>query len=240
MHVTAGELFEAEVPVPPLTWDTLYGARIEDAVTRAVVFPWTAAELQRYPGDPMNPDDPTRWTWKVTLTAPAAAGEHLLVWGRTDGSAPIIEPLFVEPAVAALTFPPPDLPAITPGADEVAALMRTRVVTEGGEEVDQATFDETTHPTVAEVNRLIVTARNGVLAALPNTFDPRHYDGVRHLVTLYTVVLGEGSYFREQVDDSGVSVWQRLYSNGLAALQGRMDQDRAQADLLGGMEPRAA
>lgn len=149
MQATAGETFTAEVPVPPGTWDG-YGARVEEPVTREVVSPWLTAVLQRYPGARENPDEPTRWTWEVTQIAPSAAGDYVLVWMRSDGSVEAFSPLAVTESVALSVFPPPDLPAVTPDVSEVAALMRTRVVTEGGEEVDQEAFDETTHPTAAD------------------------------------------------------------------------------------------
>lgn len=242
MRATAGEAFTATVPVPAGTWDG-YGAQVEVPVTGEVVSPWLAAVLERHTPDGWDDwgDQPTRWEWACTQVAPATGGDYQLVWRTEDGRYPNVVPLFVDEAAVDVTgFPPPDEAEVTPDVEDVAALMRTRTVTEGGSEDDVATFTEDTYPTGDAVEALIGSARMAVLMALPETFDPVHNEQVRHLVTLYAAMLTEGSFFREQVDDSGVDLWRTLYANGIAALKDRMDRDQAQASLLGGMEPRAA
>ena len=205
------------------------GARVEVPVTRAIVAAWRPATLSGA-------------TWTVTVDGVLVVGEYQFVWRTNDAEPPFFEaflPLTVTASVTAsgTDFPEPNLAELTPSVEDISQLMRTRTVSEGGEEVDIPVFDENTHPTADEVEGLIEQARFGVLMALPETFDPVHNDQIRHLISLYTAQLVEGSYFREQVDDSGVDLWRTLYTNGVTALRERMDADLVAANLLKRMEP---
>jgi hypothetical protein len=209
------------------------GARIEVPVTRAIASAWRPATL-------------VGATWTVTVDGPLVVGDYLFVWRTDDAEPPFFEtflPLMVISTMdaAAATgndYPDPDVAQITPEVDDVAQLLRTRTVTEGGYEApEQITFDETTRPTGDEVEVMINNAVLGVRLQLPDSWDPQHNDQVRHLVALYTAMLVEGSYFREQVDESGVSLWRDLFTAGIASLKARMDADRTQFNLPGRMEP---
>lgn len=90
------------------------------------------------------------------------------------------------------------LPDITPTVDQVASLLRTRTVTEGGAEL--STFDETTRPKASEVLTIAATAVSG-LNGQPI------YLRTQYIATLLTCLLIEESYFR---DAAGVAVFRDL------------------------------
>lgn len=107
--------------------------------------------------------------------------------------------------------------ALRPTVQDVALLERTRTVTAGGGE--EITFTESTRPSASEVSGLIDQALPAILAHLPEAFSEAYYDRARHLVALYTALLIEGSYFREQLDNGSAALWRDLLTTGLASLR---------------------
>lgn len=84
MIVVVGQTVMATLPAPGGV--TGMGARIEVPITRAIVSAWRPAVLEGS-------------TWIVTLEAPVAAGEYLLVWRTGDPEPPGYEafvPLIIE------------------------------------------------------------------------------------------------------------------------------------------------
>lgn len=106
---------------------------------------------------------------------------------------------------------------VSPSVDAVAALERTRTAGDGTDE--EPTFGPTTRPTAVEATALILQAAEGLLIQLPPRIHPDYYARVQHLVALYTAILIEGSYFREQLDSGSVDLWMKLLADGLKALQ---------------------
>jgi hypothetical protein len=107
--------------------------------------------------------------------------------------------------------------ALRPTVQDVALLERTRTVSAGGAE--EITFTDSTRPTASEVSSLIDQALPAILAQLPEGFSEAYYDRARHLVALYTAVLIEGSYFREQLDSGSAGLWRELLTAGLTSLR---------------------
>lgn len=119
------------------------------------------------------------------------------------------------------------LEALRPTVQEVALLERTRTIGEGSTE--ETTFTTTTRPTEAEVSALIDQAVPAILAQLhEDGFGEQFYDRARHLIALYTAILIEGSYFREQLDQGAVALWRDLLTTGLASLNLLIDSDRGE------------
>lgn len=106
---------------------------------------------------------------------------------------------------------------LRPTVQDVALLERTRTVNAGGGE--EITFTESTRPSASEVSGLIDQALPAILAQLPEGFGEAYYDRARHLVALYTALLIEGSYFREQLDNGSAALWRELLNTGLASLR---------------------
>jgi hypothetical protein len=180
--------------------------------------------------------------WSVELDAPVDPGDYLLVWMTGDPEPPEFEaflPLMVTAAalVADVDFPTVDEGAVRPAVEKIANLANARTAGGGGGEI--SAFDETTDPTAAQVETLIDDGVEAVLAQLPLRFSTDHYDRVRHAVALYTLILMEGSFFREQVDSGSTELWRNLFSSAMASLNRRIEEERQQARLLGAMEPRA-
>lgn len=112
---------------------------------------------------------------------------------------------------------PAAVDALRPTVQEVALLERTR--TAGGGGGDEITFTDSTRPTASEVDALIDQALQAILIELPEGFGPEFYDRARHMVALYTAILIEGSYFREQLDQGSVALWRDLLNTGMANLR---------------------
>jgi hypothetical protein len=100
--------------------------------------------------------------------------------------------------------------------DSVALLERTRTVGSGGQELQ--TFTDDTRPTADEVEGLIDVATEAVLSQLPIRLAPAYYERTKHMVALYTAVLIEASYFREQLDQGSVALYRQMLTDGMGAL----------------------
>jgi hypothetical protein len=227
--VAAGLPFTTTLPDSAGFTGLHVGARIEVPVTRAIVGYWQPASLvgatwtvtlEAPPSIPQSSLDLGQYP---TLTAELATGEFNIVW-MDDRDPPAFEiyvPLFVVPigqsVVVAADWPTPDLEQVTPTADDVAALERTRTVDQNGKE--QESFTSDTRPTFDEVGLLISQAVPIVLAQLRPTFDPSHYPEIRHAAALYTATLIEGSYYREQLNEGSVQLYRQLFESTLAGLQ---------------------
>lgn len=227
MEAVAGQPFTATL-IDPAGSVTDLGARIEVPVTRAIVSAWVAASLDGA-------------TWTVEIDAPLNAGDFNLVWRTGDPEPPEYEtyiPLHVVAAgvVATPTFPEVDENAVRPDVDEIANLANSRTAGGGGGEISE--FNEETDPTAEQVEGLIDQGVEAILAQLPTRFETHHYERVRHAITLYTLVLMEGSYFNAQLEDSNVDLWRTLLGNTMTGLQTRIEEERQQARILGRMEPR--
>jgi hypothetical protein len=112
---------------------------------------------------------------------------------------------------------PAAVDALRPTVQEVALLERTRTASgDGGEEL---TFTDSTRPTASEVDALIDQALQAILVELPDGFSAEFYDRARHMVALYTAILIEGSYFREQIDQGSAALYRELLRTGMASLR---------------------
>jgi hypothetical protein len=204
------------------------GARVERPVTRAIASPFGMAEL-------------SGGLYTVTLDAPVDPGSYQMVWLTIDDPptyqafVPLIATASVQGgAVPIVEWPPIDLTQVTPDAESVAALERTRTVDANGN--DTGLFTAATRPTDTEAEALITQARDDVLAQLRRAVDPIHYPQIRHIVSLYAAMLIETSYYREQTGQR-TEEYAQLFTQSLTSLQARIDQDVQLAGLLGAMEP---
>jgi len=233
MWVIAGQPFTASLVDPGGLTDVNLGARIEVPVTRAIVTYWQPATLAGY-------------TWGLTLDSPPlapanpgadpamdsalAAREFELVW-MDDLEPPTVEiftPLFtydsLSPPYGAVNgWPTPDPTALAPSVNDIANLERTRTVDSGGDE--QITFTDDTRPSAADVQALIAEAIPVVLAELQPTFPTDFYPEVSHAIALYTAILIEGSFFREQLNQGAVALWRTLYTNAITAISVSIGQE---------------
>jgi len=113
---------------------------------------------------------------------------------------------------------------ISPDVDGVALLLRTRTTGDGlgtglGADTgpdDATTFTENTRPTVTEVESVIETAANAVLGRLTGDVPAASIGSVKHAVALYSAVLIEASFFREQANDEAVQLWRDLMTEQIA------------------------
>lgn len=111
-----------------------------------------------------------------------------------------------------------DIEEIRPTIEMVADLVRVRVVTEGGDTVPIRTFDDTTWPTSEDVDRIITQATDFVLPQLPDSVSESWAPAGAHLVALYSAILVEASYFREQLTDDMVRLYYDLLQAGIRGL----------------------
>lgn len=110
---------------------------------------------------------------------------------------------------------------VRPTPAQVSALTRTRTIGGGG--ADTGTFTADSSPTLTEVNGLIDAAVAATLNRLPPAVDQEFYPQIQHLAALYTVVLIEGSYHREQIaGGNSMTLWRDLFTEGLASLLQQM------------------
>lgn len=222
MYVTADSEFTATLLSPGGLGHLRLGARIEVPVTRAIVGYWRPAhlsgsiwqvELQAPPLAPAGGSgtDPA-------LSCALAAGEFQLVW-MDDAPTPAVEifvPLHTYTGSGAgigdtlVDWPEPDLEEIRPSVDDVALLVRTRTYTEGV--VEHAELTDETRPPVEEVQRLIDQSVPVVLMQLRPRFPEAVYGQVSYAIALYTAIIIEGSYFREQLTESQVALYRDLYN----------------------------
>lgn len=231
MQAVAAQPFTTTL-VDPAGLTNPLGARVEVPVTRAIVSAYQVAAL-----------DGAAWT--VTLDAPLTPGDYQLVWRTNDPEPPEFEtfvPLMVTASTGASGFvSEDDFPLVNeeevrPDVDDIANLANTRTASGGGGEI--SAFTEDTDPTASQVEALIDRALEAILAQLPTRFAASHYERVRHAVELYTLILLEGSFFREQLDSSSVDTWRTLLGNTMTGLTTRIEEERREARKLGRMEPR--
>jgi hypothetical protein len=231
MQVNVGDVITSTLIDPAGDYDRL-GARIEVPITEAIVSPWADAVLSGQ-------------IWTVNLDPLLEPGDFLLYWMTPDSPATFREPIPIT-AVPAGTggssewvkdFPPVDVPSCTPTVQEVADLEYTRAINDDGDEVDDFTPD--TRPSDAQVTRLITQAVQGVIGQLRPAFPTDYYDDVRHMVCLYTAILIEGSFFREQQANEGAMAnYRLLLTNGINNLNSSIEYDLKQWNASGGrIEP---
>jgi hypothetical protein len=230
MQVTVGDNITTSLIDPAGDFDRL-GARVEVPITEAIVSPYQDATL-------------TGGLWTVTLDPILEPGDYLLYWMTPDSPATFREPVPLTALSAqqqASTgelpdFPPVDPDQVTPTVQEVADIDRTRAIDDTGDEVEN--FGSTTRPTDTDVSRLITQAVGGVLGQLRFSFPPDYYDDVRHMVCLYTAILIEGSFFKEQVtNSSAVLTWRTMLEDGLKTLNESIDYELSQWRLMQRIEP---
>lgn len=223
MQVPLGQPFTTSLVDPPGSIRDL-GARVEVPVTRAIVSYWVAATL-------------TGALWTITLDPPLSPGDYQLVW-RDSGPEPpefeafiplvVVEGAIVDSAPA--DFPAPDPAAVRPTVAAIAALERTRTASGGGGTVDEFTDD--TEPSAGEVEDTIDQAVPAVLSLLQSRFPVTYYERVTHAVALYTAMLLEGSFFREQIGEGSVDLWRNLFSTQITSIRGAIDLDLNQQRML--------
>ena len=209
------------------------GARVEVPVSRAIASAWVAGTL-------------SAGTWTVTLTAIPDTGNFNFVWRTNDAEPPYYEvfiPISIGPAVMpgivyGTNYPEIDSAQVTPSVEDVAKLERTRTVHDDLTEV--STFDSETRPTDVECQELVQQAVKDVLSGLPSQFDPQHWPKAKRVITLYSAMLVEGSFYKEQALTRGVMPWELEYNSALTKLMALIEEDRSQNNLLGVMEPRTA
>lgn len=216
MQVTANEDFTATIVDPNGNVEYL-GARIEVPITREIVSYWRPATLDGL-------------IWTVDIEAPIEPGEYLFVWRTGDPEPPDFEtfiPLF---AVAGSTvsdvveYPLVTAEDVRPTVEDISNLENTRTTTGGGGE--QTDFTETSRPSYSQVEELIDQAVPAVLTQIREPrFDPTYYDKVKHAIALYTAMLVEGGFFREQVDGSSADLWRTLFNQTMVNLQESITRD---------------
>ena len=236
MFVAAGAEFTAVLVTPTGIDGLRFGARIEIPVTRAIVGYWREATLNGFvwsvemEAPPAAPQRPPEYGSDPYLAAALAAGTYNLVW-MDDGGVPAVEifvPLFVStstnnPWPNQPDWPIPDPGLIAPSVEEVAILVRTRTYTEGV--LEHADFTDDTRPPAEEVQRLIEQATPTVLAQLRPSFPETVYGEIGHLIALYTAILIEGSFFREQINESQVALYRDLFTTGVDGVNESIDNE---------------
>jgi hypothetical protein len=202
MHAIAGQALTTTLVSPGGDIVDL-GARIEVPVTREIAGAWTEASQQGA-------------TWTVTIDAPSAAGDYLLVWRTGDPEPPAYEaflPLTVT-ASSAVAVDVATADELTPTVAEVAALLHARTFA-GGEEV--GTFDGTTSPTGAQVAALITMAVGDVIARIGVGVPSVYAEDAQRLAALQAASLVEASYFPNELDTdrSAYRQYQAMFLNGI-------------------------
>jgi hypothetical protein len=180
------------------------GARIEVPVTRAIASGFVPASL-------------VGGLWLVTVDAPVAAGDYLLVWRTSDPEPPTFEaflPLIVA-AAGASNGAAATLDDITPSVDDVAALLQERTKGAG---VYQGTFNDKTRPTAEQVEHFCAMAAADVNLRLGNDRLPVDRDGdIRRLAAYQAAALVEASYWPDS-DSPARAQYSAIYLAGMAAL----------------------
>jgi hypothetical protein len=233
--VVAGTTFIATLPggppgnvvdngAPP------FGARIEVPITGAIVCAFVDALINEY-----NAQCP--------LQAPDAPGLYIVRWLTGDNTPHLFDaqcPLQVISASDAsnafgVEWPEPDLTKITPTIDDVAMLEQTRTIDLTTLE-EVGTFTTNTRPSAQRVQQMIQLAVDNILAEMRPTFSPQRYPQLKRAITFYAAMTIEGSFYREQQNESGV-MWQGEYRNAMMLLNQRIEQDIVENDVGPNMEP---
>jgi hypothetical protein len=179
--------------------------------------------MQAPPAQPLRPSE---FGADPELAAALAAGAFNLVW-MDAGPVPAVEifvPLFTRSGSGwGGDWPEPDLDELAPTVEDVAILVRTRTYTEGV--VEHADFNDDTRPPTEEVARLIEQATPAVVAKLRPRFPEVVHGQIGHLIALYTAILIEGSFFREQINESQVALYRDLFNSGVAAVNEAIDAE---------------
>ncbi|MCU1500582.1 MAG: hypothetical protein JWM47_4535 [Acidimicrobiales bacterium] len=223
ISVQASETFQATLDGAPTGLVGTLGVRIEDADATILIARATTGIVEvtagsgiylatvTAPGVPSPEDAPYVVLWDTGGDDPIYAEESLVVGALEDGT--------LRPTVA-----------------EVALLLRTR--TTGGLSTglggdtsigDVTTFTDVTRPSATEVERVITIAYGAVLGELsPVAIDdiPVAQTGqVRHAIALYTAIMIETSFFREQADEASLGIWRDLYAAAIGRISGAMTPD---------------
>lgn len=185
--------------------------------------------------------DPTAATWSCQLDGsdevvnqplpapfehsidPVATGDHTLRVMQYNGLGVSVQDVSVTVAVV---DPAAILQQIRPSAQMVSDLVRTRIVSEGGGQVppDDLDFNPPdnftayTYPTITQVERLIDQATTYIVAQVPGSIAEDYLPSAKHLSALYTAILVEGSYFREQLTDDQVELYRNMLIAGIRGL----------------------
>lgn len=123
---------------------------------------------------------------------------------------------------------------IQPSVEDVSLLLRTRTVgtrqgqgwlggDTGPNEV--TVFDENTRPTADEVFSLVEVATDQVLTTLraPLAALEPQAGSVRHIISLYTAVLIETSFFRNDVNQDLLSMWRSMAADAIGSINDALD-----------------
>lgn len=229
--VVAGSTFTATIPTPPGPPASL-GARVEAEVTAAIVSSWQPSSIAN-----------DGLTCFVTLDAPVSSGSYVIHW-MTSGPVSTFDAYQALVVVGTgstatgVEWPQVAPEDVRPTVKDVALLERIRTVDrDTGAEV--GTFTASTRPTDLDVKDVIDQAVDDILSELPHDamIDPVHYRQVQRAVTFYAAMIVEGSWYKEQANERGGPTWQSEYQEALKNLQARIEEDYAQNNLLGTMEP---
>lgn len=114
-------------------------------------------------------------------------------------------------------FPVVDPTKVTPTADQVALLLRTRTVDQSGAE--QTTFTSGTRPTATEAAGVISQAVQLTLADMPAYLPESIYPRILQAVILKAAGLIERSFYREQYDQGSGKDFETDYERLLASIE---------------------
>jgi hypothetical protein len=209
INVYPGQRFESVLTGAP--------SGMVGTLTFSIVNPETDAVLEapRTTGI-SEPVDGTYWT---SSTAPETVDEYVVVW--TSGGTSAVEGLTVLTALGA-----------RPTLEDVSLLLRTRTVGPsiglGGDTGpgDVTVFGPDTRPSDVEVERMITLASDRVLPRLggADAIPESRYGQVRHAIALYTCLLIEQSFFREQSTAETRAFWRELIDESLGEVADTVDE----------------
>lgn len=233
--VVTGSTFVASIPVPPGPPSGL-GAQIEvPGSGGAIVTTFQLADILTE-------------TAQVSLEAPPTAGTYVIHWSASDPRMPfpdayiplaVVGTLVASGVAGGAEWPVIDVDQVRPEMESVAILERTRTVDQDDGTI-KGVFTARTSPTSGEVEDLIDTAVDDVLAELRPWIDPARYRQLKKVIQFYAAMLIEGSFYDEQgnAETGGRVKWSSEYNDALKNLQARIEQDLVENNLLGTMEPR--
>lgn len=114
-------------------------------------------------------------------------------------------------------FPDVDIDAVTPTVKDVAMLEHTRTIDGGGDELGDFTDD--TRPTGDDCQLLIAQAVVIVLDQLDAAVAPSLYPAIKEAVAIEAAILVESSFFREQMNEGTVAMYQAILLGMIKMLQ---------------------
>jgi hypothetical protein len=191
---------------PPARYDTLpwTQARMQESANGSTG--WTTIETFSFIEIDPDPKDPATRSF-TSENGTLATGWYRIQWvdgsGDTEDSDPV---------------PNIPLPPWAPSVRDIAAKLRARTKTPGGDEAGD--FTSHTRPTADQVEDLIRDAVNKVTMIVGDTPSTRVASDARALASLYAAMNVEISYFPEQIERgaSPFNAMERMYKQNVADL----------------------